>query len=202
MAAKKFYAVKAGRRTGIFSSWEDCKAQVLGYSGAVYKGFATLQEAQQYLQGVPQVTVVAQPDAGEMVAYVDGSFNADLWRFAYGAVIFHDGNEYHFQGSEDNRTLAAMRNVAGEIRGAERAMRFALEQGASVLHIYHDYEGVARWCTGDWQANKPGTQAYRRFYQEAQELGLTVHFHKVKGHSGNTYNELADKLAKSALGIR
>ena len=32
-----------------------------------------------------------------------------------------------------------MRNVAGEIKGAEKAMSFALEQSAQVLHIYHDY---------------------------------------------------------------
>jgi len=202
MAAKKFYAVKVGRQTGLFTNWADCKAQVQGYSGAVYKSFPTLQEAQQYLWGESETVVAAQPAASEMIAYVDGSFHAGQRRFAYGAVIFYGGEEYHFQGSDDDLELVEMRNVAGEIRGAERAMRFALEQGAQTLHLYHDYEGIARWCTGEWQAKKLGTQAYRRFYQEARAQGLTVHFHKVKGHSGDTYNELADQLAKAALGIK
>ena len=35
----KFYAVKQGRKTGIFTSWDEAKAQVDGYSGAVYKSF-------------------------------------------------------------------------------------------------------------------------------------------------------------------
>ena len=49
--AQKFYAVKQGRKTGLFTTWDDCKAQVQGYSGAVYKSFPTLAEAQAYLWG-------------------------------------------------------------------------------------------------------------------------------------------------------
>ena len=204
--AKKYYAVKAGRQTGLFTSWDDCKAQVQGFSGAIYKSFPSLVEAQQYLWGEPSAAVqsaaVAQTAEQDMVAYVDGSFHLAKKMFAYGAVIFYQGEEYHFKGSDNDAELVEMRNVAGEIQGAERAMAFALEQGAVVLHIYHDYEGIARWCTGEWQAKKPGTQRYRQYYQQACQKGLIVHFHKVKGHSGDTYNELADQLAKSALGIK
>ncbi len=203
MAAKKYYAVKAGRETGIFTSWDACKAQVSGYSGAVYKGFATMEEAQQYLNG-DNANVNTNPETiafDEMVAYVDGSFLLAERRFAYGAVIFYEGKEYRFHGSDNNPELADMRNVAGEIMGAERAFAFALEQGAKVLHIYHDYEGIARWCTGEWQAKKSGTQAYRAAYLATRAKGVEIVFHKVKGHSGDTYNEIADQLAKSALGI-
>ncbi len=211
--AQKFYAVKQGRKTGLFTTWDDCKAQVQGYSGAVYKSFSTLQEAQQYLWGetngaeasAKQQTAEAaepMPAEGEMVAYVDGSFHLQKRMFAYGAVIFYNDKEYRFAGSDADAELAEMRNVAGEIRGAEKAMAFALEQGAKVLHIYHDYEGIARWCTGEWQAKKTGTQQYRDFYKNARQQGLAVHFHKVKGHSGDKYNDLADKLAKEALGIK
>ncbi len=49
MAAKKYYAVKKGKKTGIFGSWEECRASVEGFSGAEYKGFADLGEAQGYL---------------------------------------------------------------------------------------------------------------------------------------------------------
>lgn len=213
MAGKKYYAVKQGRQTGIFTSWDLCKAQVQGYSGAVYKGFATLDEAKAYLNDMNDTAGQvlssamdglqnpAQPAVGEMTAYVDGSFLLEQRRYAYGAVIFYDGKEYRFSGSDNDAALADMRNVAGEIMGAERAMAFALEQNARVLHIYHDYEGIAKWCTGDWQAKKTGTQAYRAAYLDAKARGLGIVFHKVKGHSGDTYNEIADQLAKSALGI-
>jgi ribonuclease HI len=214
---QKFYAVKQGRKTGIFMTWDDCKAQVQGYSGAIYKSFPTITEAQQYLwgTGAADAKTAGKPDEktdaalnldaipeDEMVAYVDGSFHLEKRMFAYGAVIFYGGKEYRFAGSDADSELAEMRNVAGEIRGAEKAMAFALEEGAKVLHIYHDYEGIARWCTGEWQAKKAGTQQYRDFYRSAVAQGLAVRFHKVKGHSGDKYNDLADKLAKEALGIK
>lgn len=207
MAAKKYYAVKAGRQTGLFTSWTDCKAQVEGYSGAIYKSFPTVQEAQQYLWGSQEQQQMQPEDVTqladyEMIAYVDGSYHSGKRMFAYGAVIFYQGAEYHLKGSDDDSELVEMRNVAGEIRGAEQAMAFALEHQAQILHIYHDYEGIARWCTGEWQAKKIGTQQYRQTYQQTKQQGVKIHFHKVKGHSGNQYNELADRLAKAALGIK
>lgn len=35
----KFYAVRKGKKTGIFSTWDECKEQVTGYKGAIYKSF-------------------------------------------------------------------------------------------------------------------------------------------------------------------
>ena len=49
--AKKFYAVKRGRKTGIFTVWAECSAQVQGFQGAVYKGFMTEAEARDWLDG-------------------------------------------------------------------------------------------------------------------------------------------------------
>ena len=49
MAKKKFYAVKQGRKTGMFLTWDDCKKQVMGYPGAIYKSFGTREEAEAYL---------------------------------------------------------------------------------------------------------------------------------------------------------
>jgi len=46
----KFYAVRIGKEgPKIYSDWESCKQQVLGYSGAVYKSFPTLFEAQNFI---------------------------------------------------------------------------------------------------------------------------------------------------------
>lgn len=46
MKKKLWYAVKSGRKTGLFTSWDDCKLQVIGYPGASYKGF--LQKKKQW----------------------------------------------------------------------------------------------------------------------------------------------------------
>ncbi|MEZ5067098.1 MAG: ribonuclease H family protein [Bacteroidia bacterium] len=41
MAKKKFYVVWKGRENGVFSTWEDCRKQVEGFTGALYKSFET-----------------------------------------------------------------------------------------------------------------------------------------------------------------
>lgn len=41
----KFYAVKKGRKEGIYTSWNECKEQVNGFPNALYKSFATYEEA-------------------------------------------------------------------------------------------------------------------------------------------------------------
>lgn len=51
MAAKKVYAVRKGHRTGIFETWDECKAAVDGFSGAEYKGFPNRAEAEIYCFG-------------------------------------------------------------------------------------------------------------------------------------------------------
>lgn len=47
MAKKpKYYVVWKGRETGVFSSWEDCKAQTNGFEGAVFKSFLSREAAE------------------------------------------------------------------------------------------------------------------------------------------------------------
>ncbi len=51
MKKSKFYVVWKGRQTGIFSSWEECSAQVSGYPGAEFKAFESLAAAEAALRG-------------------------------------------------------------------------------------------------------------------------------------------------------
>ena len=50
-------------------------------------------------------------------------------------------------------------------------------------------------------AMKHGMLPYRDFYEKAKEQ-VRIHFKKVTGHSGDHYNDMADQLAKQALGIK
>lgn len=47
MAKQKFYVVWKGRKTGVFSTWAECEAQVKGFTGARFKSFATKAEAEK-----------------------------------------------------------------------------------------------------------------------------------------------------------
>lgn len=199
--AKKYYAVKTGRKTGVFDTWGECQKQVTGFSGAEFKSFGTIEEARAFAGlGKAGKSEVAKPDKNSVIAYVDGSFRADTGEFSYGMVILADGEEKCFCQKMTDQELDLMHNVAGEIKGSEAAMQYALDHEIPEIVIYHDYEGIAKWCTGAWKANKEGTRAYQAFYQEASRK-VKVHFVKVKGHSNDKYNDMADQLAKKALGI-
>ncbi len=134
------------------------------------------------------------------VAYVDGSYQHALGKFSCGVVLFLDGKELNLAREYDDPDLVSMRNVAGEIKGAELAMAYCLAHEIPELTIYHDYQGIASWCTREWQAKKQGTMDYRNFYDMASKK-VAIRFCKVKGHTGVTYNEKADQLAKQALGL-
>ena len=139
-------------------------------------------------------------EANKAVAYVDGSYNIHTKEYSYGAVIFHKGKEHRFKQKFNNLTLKTMRNVAGEIEGSKKAISFCAENNIKHLDLYYDYEGIAKWAQGEWRTNKPGTIAYKKFYDDmVQKHQLKVKFIKVKAHSNNEYNDLADRLAKEAL---
>ena len=141
---------------------------------------------------------------GSAVAYVDGSYNGSVKKFSYGIVFFYNtGRETEcltLSKAFSHRELLEMHNVAGEIMGAAEAMKRAAQLELSHITIYHDYEGIEAWCTGRWKARKVWTKKYKAFYDEIAG-SVSVEFVKVKGHSGDIYNDLADSLAKQALGI-
>lgn len=204
--AQKYYAVRKGRTPGIYHSWEECKAQVHGFKEAAYKSFPSLKEAEAFMK-IKDTALDASGDdgwlqeEGTLTAYVDGSYvptKSDS--YAYGVVFLDQKGIKTSSGCRQDPRLAAMRNVAGEIHAAAYAMQYAAEQGYKKLYIYHDYEGIAKWCLGDWKTNKESTKAYKDFYDEMKDR-LDIHFVKVTGHTGVKYNEMADQLAKEALGI-
>lgn len=207
---KKYYAVKQGRTPGLYYTWDECKAQVDGYSGAVYKSFPTKERALSFLEGENEYCVEDSVDTAEsfvadsitdgVIAYVDGSYHNGTGEFSYGVVILRDGQEICYREKYNDAELASMRNVAGEIKGAECAMRYAVDEGLDKITIVHDYEGIARWCLGEWKTNKEGTKSYKAYYDSIKNR-VKITFQKVKGHSGDHYNDMADKLAKEALGI-
>ena len=201
--AKKYYAVKEGKAPGIYETWDQCKAQVHGHSGAIYKSFPTKKEAEEFMGFSDSSTTIEsnKPDCEGTIAYVDGSYNITTKEFSYGMIVLmEDGSELKYAEKYGEPDLASMRNVAGEIKGSEAAMRFAVARGLDKITIYHDYEGISRWCLGQWKTNKEGTKAYKAYYDSIKDK-VKINFVKVKGHSNDKYNDIADELAKQAVGV-
>jgi len=113
MAKKKFYAVKEGKTPGIYSTWSECEEQTKGFSGAKYKAFSTLEDAERYmLDGESEKSAVnvgkedelstegfnamvdeqiASLKEDESIAFVDGSYDATAEKSAFGAIIISYG---------------------------------------------------------------------------------------------------------------
>jgi len=198
--AKFYYAVKKGLVPGVYQNWEECKNQVHGFPGAVYKKFNTMDEAQAFIGGIekPEEIIEETNDVDAAIAYVDGSYNLETGTYSYGVVILSDGKKHTFSGRDENPDLASMRNVAGELKGAMVAMDWAIAKKKKTLHLHYDYTGIENWAKGNWKTNRDGTRDYKKYYDSIKDR-LDVRFVKVKAHSGNELNDEADQLAKDAI---
>ncbi len=193
----KYYAVKEGRNKGVYTTWSECELQVKGYKGAIYKSFSSLEEAKEYLSDKKQKVNIKQG----LIAYVDGSYNIKTKEYGYGCVLIDSSKVIgKYYGKGTHKDYVEMRNVAGEIAGSTMAIRYAIEHHYPLVCIYYDYEGIEKWANKVWKANKVGTQSYVRFIEESRK-SIDIEFIKVLAHSGDTYNEMADLLAKKAVGI-
>mmetsp|Transcript_2732 Transcript_2732/g.3890 ORF Transcript_2732/g.3890 Transcript_2732/m.3890 type:complete len:297 (-) Transcript_2732:158-1048(-) len=62
MPKSKWYAVAKGRAPGIYQTWDECKAQTAGFSGAIFKSFKTRDDAQAFIiSNTTSATTTAAP---------------------------------------------------------------------------------------------------------------------------------------------
>lgn len=205
MSSKKYYAVRKGKKPGIYNNWELCKKQIQGFSGAEYKGFSSYAEAEAFMNldqspnslNKTDIMKTNKIDNNGIDVYVDGSYSEDLGVFSY-ACVFLDNDETILSGVGSEKTVLSMRNVAGELLASMEAIKWAVSSKYTHINIFYDYEGIEKWATGVWSANKEGTKQYVEFIEEYRNA-ISITFSKVRAHTGNKYNELADKIAKEAI---
>ncbi len=191
--ALKYYAVVDETNKLIYTSWEEVLKILPKLVKPKYKSFSTREEAEAYLTGK-----VFQEEIDAPCAYIDGSYDKDTEEYSFGGVLLYQQSIYQFKKKYPKDEFSAMRNVAGEIKGAGFIIQYAIRHHISELHIFYDYMGIEKWFTKEWQAKSPIGIEYVKFCDTIRDK-IKITFHKVKSHTNNYYNELADRLAKEAL---
>ncbi|WP_163439268.1 viroplasmin family protein [Fibrobacter succinogenes] len=188
MPKQKFYAIKTPNESKIVMTWAECEKLTHGVKGVLFKSFGTRAEAEAWISGMETPV----PDG--IRVFVDGSFSPDFPKSGWAFVVTENDVEIA-RGSGITAFDAESRNIDGEVMASFQAMRW-LDSNDKTGTICHDYEGIARWAKGEWQAK---SNIAKRYVAAAQPYLHRVSFEKVEAHTGVKWNELVDKLAKEAI---
>lgn len=191
----KFYAVKGENYSNIFTSWDEAKKVISTISNPKYKSFSTESDAKDFLDGKNPLDRIEEP-----ICYIDGSYDEKTKAYSFGGVLIYNGKEYEFKRRFESDEYSLHRNVSGEIRGASYIINYSLKRGIKKLHIFYDYVGIEKWYKGEWKANTNIAIKYVNFAKKVKDK-IEVVFHKVKSHTNDKYNDVADRLAKEALDL-
>lgn len=225
MSKQKYYAVRVGRKAGIYKTWAECQAQTSGFKGAIFKSFPILADAEAFLLSTESlqkgksenksVKSVAAPISDDydqlvvtdlknsrVVAFVDGSFSDHngVPLAGFGCYILHQDEIKPIEIGKKMTTnkYASSRNVAPEVFGALEALKWASSHGYKAITIYHDLQNTGKWARGEYRANADISKLFMAELAK-YEQDLDIQFVWVKGHVGIEYNEKADQLAYNAM---
>lgn len=152
---QKYYVVWVGRTSGIFNTWEECKAQVHGYEGAKYKSFDSLDQAQAaFQQGAPRnpsraaAHALAKKNTTSSISKssiilpslsVDAACSGNPGIMEYRGVDTASGETIFHQGPFANGT-----NNIGEFLALVHALAYLKKQHSN-LPIYSDSVSALAW---------------------------------------------------------
>ena len=127
--------------------------------------------------------------------YVDGSFRNGVCEYAgWAFVVVQNGKEV-FSSCGLTKEIAKSWNIDGEIEASLQAIKWLDGRDGTIVY---DYLGIEKWATGKWKAKSE----VGKMYQEKTKGKLAnISWEKVKSHSGNKYNDIADRLAEKAIVI-
>lgn len=149
MPKKKYYVVWKGRKTGVFSSWAECEAQVKGYVGAEYKAFGTLKEAETAFGSNYEAYKGKSSSLGKWKSAsvkpvfssicVDAASSGSSGAMEYRGVFLESGEEFFRIGPFPGGT-----NNVGEFLAIVHALTW-LEKHDKYMPVYSDSRTAISW---------------------------------------------------------
>ncbi len=151
---KKYYTVWKGHKTGVFESWDDCKAQIKDFQGAQYKSFGSFEAAKKALKGnykdyigktkvfkselsEEQLKKIGQPNYNSIS--VDAASSGNPGKMEYRGVDTKTKKQLFIQGPFEEGT-----NNIGEFLALVHGLAF-LKQKKSNRIIYTDSRTALSW---------------------------------------------------------
>ena len=149
MPKQKYYVVWKGRRTGIFTSWAECEAQVKGFVGAEYKAFGTLKEAEAAYRSNYEAYKGKSSSLGKWKTAsvkpvipsicVDAAVSGSPGKMEYRGVFFDSGEEFFRIGPFPDGT-----NNVGEFLAIVHALTWLLKHEKQ-MPVYSDSQTAISW---------------------------------------------------------
>ena len=222
----KFYAVKKGAQCGIFTQWSVVQPLVIGYAGAVYKSFPSLEEAQHFLTGntsgainhmTPAKTQQALPATplsvpSQRLIYTDGSCKKGV---TSSAIIVVKEQEVMWEAVELHP--GSFTNNYGELIAIKMAIDYCLDhqpEEETILYTDSNYslqcctQWVHTWRKNGWRTAKGTAVAHADIIDYLADNLTRCHLtmKHIYAHTGATtttgeinWNDRVDKLAQSAV---
>ncbi len=151
VAKKKFYVVWNGVVPGVYKTWDECKAQIDGYDGAIYKSFSTKEEAERAYNDNPWSYVGKNAAAAKKVSInsiaeivkdslsVDAACSGNPGDMEYRGVYVKTGEEVFRQGPFEMGT-----NNVGEFLALVHGLALLKQKGFNIP-IYSDSRNAIKW---------------------------------------------------------
>ncbi len=152
MAKKNYYTVWNGVTPGIYSTWLECKAQVDGYEGAIYKSFPTLELAQKAYSESPwlyvgknaenkstKVNINDIPEIEKDSLCVDAACSGNPGIMEYRGVYTKTNEEVFHLGPYEQGT-----NNIGEFLALVHGLALLKQKGYKIP-IYSDSRNAIKW---------------------------------------------------------
>lgn len=151
MAKKNFYVVWNGVKPGVYETWNECKAQVEGYDGAIYKSFPDIESANEAFNSNPwtyigkhaeKKTNASIYNIAEIIKdslSVDAACSGNPGLMEYRGVYVKTGEEVFRQGPYEMGT-----NNVGEFLALVHGLAL-LKQKKLNIPIYSDSANAIKW---------------------------------------------------------
>lgn len=208
MAKKKYYAVRRGHKTGIYTEWfgpTGAQIQIKGFPGALYRGFPTHAEARSFMEEA--ATLSPASIFGKqacVVIYTDGGAVGNPGPGGYGVVIMPPEAER----TELSGGYRLTTNNRMELMAAIVALEYLDDTLPIVLHSDSRYmvdainkKWALSWKKRGWKKSDgnpaKNPDLWERLLNRLEVL--QVIFRWVKGHAGHEWNERCDQLAGQAM---